>query len=36
MGADTSVKTEFGESVYELAMENEQLTNDDLNFLKTK
>ncbi len=36
MGADTSIKTEFGESVYELAMENEQLTNDDLNFLKTK
>jgi ankyrin repeat protein len=36
MGADTSIKTEFGESVYELAMENEQLTKDDLNFLKTK
>ncbi len=36
MGADTSIKTEFGESVYDLALENEQLTNDDLNFLKTK
>ncbi|QSS96082.1 ankyrin repeat domain-containing protein [Psychroflexus sp. ALD_RP9] len=34
-GAKTDVKTDFGESLYDLAQQNEQLTNDSINFLKS-
>lgn len=33
-GADKSIHTDFGESVYELAQENEALKGKDINFLK--
>jgi ankyrin repeat protein len=33
LGADISVLTEFGESAYDLAQENEFLSNEDLLFL---
>lgn len=33
-GADKDIKTDFGESVYDLALENELLKNVDLTFLK--
>ena len=35
-GSQTKVKTDFGESLYDLAQQNEQLTNDSINFLKSE
>ncbi len=35
-GAQTTVKTDFGETLYDLAQQNEQLKNDSINFLKSE
>ena len=35
-GSQTKVKTDFGESLYDLAQQNEQLKNDSINFLKSE